>query len=166
MAEKEKKSFRFNAIDALITIAIALVLSLFVMIMASSFGVNASVDKENKDIEYTLQFKGIRIEFADNMRVGETIVDAQKRHNLGKIIKIGDAMPYQTEVYDEESRTMKMATNPDYVTLEIVVKADGYIDDEMIYLAESDKEIGVGTFVYIHTPNFCGSGYISAMNVK
>ena len=42
MAEREKKAFKFNIIDAFITVAIAAALALFVMIMASSFGVNAS----------------------------------------------------------------------------------------------------------------------------
>lgn len=166
MAEQEKKAFRFNIIDALITVAIVAVLAVFVMIMASSFGVNASTEKDNKTVEYTLQFKGIRAEFGDNVSVGSTVVDGQKRHNLGKVVRVLEPTAYQTEVYDEESRSMKLATNPDYITLEIVVSADGYIDDEMIFLKDSDKEIGVGTFLYIHLPNFCGGGYISAMNVK
>ncbi len=166
MAEQEKKAFRFNIIDAFITVAIVAVLALFIMIMASSFGVNASTDKENKTIEYTVQFKGIRAEFGDNIIVGNTVVDGQKRHNLGKIVKVSEPMVYETEVYDEESRSMKLAQNPDYITVEVTVSADGYVDDGMFFLKESDKEIGVGTYLYIHLPNFCGAGYISAMNVK
>ena len=61
---------------------------------------------------------------------------------------------------------MKLGLNPDYVTVEITVRADGYEDDEMYFLSESDKEIGVGTYIYLHLPNFCGGGYISAMSVK
>ncbi|MBE6680339.1 MAG: DUF4330 family protein [Ruminococcaceae bacterium] len=166
MAEQSNKSFRFNIIDVLITIVIVVALALFVMIMANSFGVNASTDKENKTIEYTVQFKGIRAEFADNIKVNTTVVDGQKRHNLGKIVSVSDPELYQTEVYDEETRSMKLATNPDYITVEIKVSADGYLDDGMYYLKESDKEIGVGTFLYIHLPDFCGSGYVSAMKVK
>ncbi len=166
MAEREKRAFKFNIIDAFITVAIAAALALFVMIMASSFGVNASTDKENKVIEYTIQLKGIRAEFGDNFDLGSTVVDGQKRHNLGKIVRISEPEIYETEVYDEESRSMKLGLNPDYVTVEITVRADGYEDDEMYFLSESDKEIGVGTYIYLHLPNFCGGGYISAMSVK
>lgn len=166
MADQEKRAYRFNLIDAFITIAIVAALSLFAIIMVSSFGVNASTDKENKTIEYTIQFKGIRAEFGDNIKVGNTVVDGQKRHNLGKIVSVSEPMVYQNEVYDEESRSLKLAFNPDYITVEVTVRAEGYEDDQMFFLSESDKEIGVGTYLYIHLPNFCGGGYISAMSVK
>lgn len=166
MAGKENRAFKINIIDVLITLMIVCVLAVGTIMLASAFGVNASADDEGKTIEYVVQFKGIRKEFGDNIIKGDIVVDAQKRHNLGTVIEVREPEVYEQEVYDEETKTMKMATNPDFITLEIKVSAPGYIDEEMYYLAESDKEIGVGTFLYIHTPDFCGSGYISSMIVK
>lgn len=162
MADNEKKAFKINIIDVIITVIIVAVLAVGTIMIASAFGFS-SKDKEVGTVEYVIQFKGVMDDFADNVKKGDEIVDSQKRHVLGKV-KETKYEVYNTEVYNEETRELQIAENPDYITLEVTVTADAYVSEQMIFLTESEKEIGVGTFLYIHAPDFCGGGYISAMN--
>lgn len=159
----EKKSFRINIVDILITIIIIAMLTVGALMIASAFDVKSAGD----DIviaEYVVQFKRVRNEFSDNIHVGDVVIDAQKRHNLG-VVTFAESMPYLVELYDVEEESRKAIEYPDFCNLEMTVSAEAYKKDNMWYLKNSDKEIGIGTALYIHLPNFCGSGYISEMNI-
>ena len=51
------------------------------------------------------------------------------------------------------------------MNIDMKVTAQAYVSDEMCFLKDSGKEIGIGTALYIHLPDFCGSGYISELNI-
>ena len=113
---------------------------------------------------YTVQFKKILAEFSDNIKVGDAVVDAQKRHNLGEVSGVSSKY-YELEIYDNENQARAVAVNTDYITVDMQVKATAYVSNGMCYLKDSGKEIGIGTALYIHLPDFCGIGYISDMVV-
>ena len=158
----EKRSFRINIVDVLLTIVIACVIAFAAFMIANAFGVDASA-KEDITIEYTIQFRGLQPEFCDNVEVGETVIDAQKRLNLGTVTRVRTE-PYTKDVYDEETETMVKATHPDYLTLYITVEAPGYFSEEMYYL--NGIKMAVGNGISIHMKNLCATGYINDMRIK
>ena len=158
---EQKKAFRINVVDVLITLVIIAVLTVGILMIANAFDVNAAGEDETT-VEYTVQFKRIRNEFMGNIKIGDTVVDAQKRHNLGTVVGVYEE-PYVLELYDVEDATRKAVEYPDFCTIEMTVTAKAYLEDGMWMLKESGKEIGIGTALYIHLPNFCGEGYISEM---
>ena len=159
----EKKAFRINIVDVLITLIIIGVLAVGALMLASAFDVN-NVSEEGSSVIYTVQFKKILAEFSDNIKNGDTVVDAQKRHNLGTVYDV-TVTPYETEIYDNENESRAMAVNPDFITIDMKVEANAYVSGGMCYLKDSGKEIGIGTAMFIHLPDFCGIGYISDMVV-
>ncbi|MBQ9134258.1 MAG: DUF4330 domain-containing protein [Clostridia bacterium] len=160
---EEKRSFRINIVDVLITIVIACVIAVGAIMIANAFGVDASTDKESLTVEYTLQFNGLQPEFAEKVQAGDAVVEAAKRLGLGTVVSV-QSEPYTKDVYNEETGMMQVAEHPDYVTVYITIAADGYTSDEMYYV--NGVKMAVGTGISIHTKNFCGTGYVSEMLVK
>ena len=159
----EKRAFRINIVDVLITLVIAGILAFGVIMIASAFGVDATTDKENFQVQYTLQFKGLRPEFSDKVKPGDVVVEAAKRLGLGTVYAVSVA-PYTMDVYNKESGQMQVAQHPDYITLNVTILADGYLADEMYYV--NGIKMAVGTGISIHAKNFCGTGYVSAMQIQ
>ena len=158
----EKRTFRVNIVDILLTIVIACVIAVAAFMIANAFGVDAS-EKENLTIEYTIQFRGMMPEFCDNVEVGETVIDAQKRLNLGTVTRVRTE-PYTKDVYDEETELMVKATHPEYLTLYITVESPGYLSEGMYYL--NGIKMAVGNGISIHMKNLCATGYINDMRIK
>lgn len=159
----EKKAIRINFVDVLLTVVLACILAIGVFMIANAFGVDASSDKEQLTIEYTIQFRGLQSEFGDNVEVGETVIDAQKRLNLGNVLS-ATVEPFTKDVYNEETGMMETATHPEYITLYIRVSSPGYMADEMYYV--NGIKMAVGNGISIHTKNFCATGYVSDMRIK
>lgn len=158
----EKRSFRVNIVDILLTVVIACVIAVAAFMIANAFGVDATA-KEDMTIEYTIQFRGMMPEFCDNVDVGETVIDAQKRLNLGTVTRVRTE-PYTKDVYDEQLEKMVVATHPEYLTLYITVEAPGYLSEEMYYL--NGIKMAVGNGISIHMKNLCATGYINDMRIK
>ena len=157
MEKKENREFRVNLVDILITIVIAGVITFGAFMLASAFGVDTA-EKTDHTVLYTLQFRGI-----DKVAVGDTVVEAAKRFNLGTVTAVSSE-PYVKDVFDEATGEMVAAVHPDYITLNVTLTADGYYADGSYYINGSKVAVGVG--ISIHAKNFAGTGYVSAMRLK
>ena len=162
MEKKATREFRVNFVDILITIVIAGVITFGAFMIASAFGVETA-EKTDYTVLYTLQFRGIEPEYANKIAVGDTVVEAAKRFNLGTVTAVMTE-PYVKDVYDETTGTMVAATHPDNITMSVTLAADGYYADGSYYINGSRVAVGVG--VSIHAKNFAGTGYVSAMRLK
>ena len=105
----------------------------------------------------------VKVYGADKVAVGDTVVEAAKRFNLGTVTAVS-CEPYVKDVFDEATGEMVAATHPDYITLNVTLTADGYYADGSYYINGSKVAVGVG--VSIHARNFAGTGYVSAMRLK
>lgn len=159
----ENKAFRINFVDVLLTLFIVAIVGVGAFMIGSAFGIDISAEKEDMTIEYTLQLRGMMPEFKDNVTVGETVIDAQKRLNLGTVTAVWSE-PYEKDVYDEESGTMVKAVHPENVTMYIRISSPGYVTDEMYYVNGIKMAVGIG--LSIHTKDLCATGYVSDMRIK
>jgi len=161
---EEKKSFHINIVDVFLTMILAVVIAVGAIMIASAFGVDAS-DKEQTIVKYTIQFKGVDAEFCDNVKVGEVVIDAQKRLNLGTVVGVKGTEKYAKDVYDEETGMMVLAEYPDKYTLYITVEAPGYLSGDGMYYVNGVK-MAVGSGLSVHLKDFCSTGYVSYMEIK
>lgn len=162
MDKKDTRAFRINFVDILITVVLAGAITFGAFMIASAFGVDTS-EKTDFTMLYTLQFKGIEREYADKIAVGDTVVEAAKRFNLGTVTKV-DVEPYIKEVFDEETGTLVPAVHPDLVTMNVTLSADCYLSGGSYYI--NGSRVAVGTGISIHAKNFAGTGYVSAMRIR
>lgn len=159
----EKKAFRINFVDILLTLVIVAVIGVGAYMLGSAFGIDVSAEKEDMTVEYTLQFRGLMPEFDGNVEVGEAVIDAQKRLNIGTVTSVWNE-PFVKDVYDEETQQMVTATHPDFFTLNVRISSPGYVTDGMYYVNGIKMAVGVG--VSIHLKNFCATGYVTDMRIK
>lgn len=159
----EKREFKFNVIDIVLTVIILAVVAFASIMLVNAFGVNTSTDRTEGVFEYTIEFKGILDELQDNVKVGDTIIDGQKRYNIGQTVKVS-VEPHIIDVYDKDKDEMVGAKYPGNVNLKITVRKDGYIMDDNYYLEESGMRLVVGAGISVHAPHLCSYGYISEIN--
>lgn len=164
MAEREKRAFKLNIVDVFITLIIACVVAVGAMMLVSAFGVNTSNDKKDVKVEYTIQFKGILDDFKNNVKVGDVIVDGQKRYNIGTVKRVWYG-PYTMDVFNKETGKMQKAVYPDHVELNVVVEADGYMLDDRCYLTEGEMLMVIGTGISMHAPDLSSYGYVSDIQI-
>ena len=162
MEKKESRAFRVNVVDILITVVIAGVITFGAFMIASAFGVDTA-EKTDYTVLYTLQFRGMEPEYADKIAVGDTVVEAAKRFNLGTVTAVSTE-PYVKDVYDAATGEMVAATHPDNITMNVTLTADGYYADGSYYINGSRVAVGVG--ISVHAKNFAVTGYVSAMRLK
>ena len=159
----ENKAFRINFVDVLLTLLIAAIIAVGAFMIGSAFGIDIAAEKENMTVEYTIQFRGMMPEFCDNVTVGEAVIDAQKRLNLGTVTAVWTE-PYEKDIFDDRTGEMVSATHPDYLNLYIRVSSPGYVTDDMYYVNGIKMAVGIG--LSIHTKNLCATGYVSDMRIK
>ena len=159
----EKKSFKFNVIDIVLTVIIVAVVAVASVMLVNAFGVNTSADKQEVVFEYTIEFKGILNELQDNVSIGDTIVDGQKRYNIGQVVGV-NIDDYVIDVYDKDKDEMVGAKYPGNVNLKIKIRKNGYIMYDNYYLDESDMRLVVGKGISVHAPHLCSYGYVSEIN--
>ena len=159
----ENKAFRINFVDVLLTLMIAAIIGIGAYMIGSAFGINVSAEKEDMTVEYTLVFRGMMPEFCDNVTVGESVIDAQKRLNLGTVTAVWTE-PFVKDIFDDRTGTMESAVHPDYLNLYIRISSPGYVTDSMYYVNGIKMAVGIG--LSIHTKNLCATGYVTDMRIK
>ncbi|MBQ7661292.1 MAG: DUF4330 domain-containing protein [Clostridia bacterium] len=164
MNQTNKKDYRINFVDILISLLLIALISVGAMLIGNAFGVESNFGKTSSSVEYTLVLRNVRSEFCDKMQVGDEVVEAAKRFHLGKITSV-KTEPYYLDVYSQTEGRMVYAEYPDFSTIVItILSEEAAIDNEMCYV--NGTKIAVGQGISFHTKNFCGTGYIGQMSVK
>ncbi|MBQ9428508.1 MAG: DUF4330 domain-containing protein [Clostridia bacterium] len=164
MKNSDKREYRINFVDILITLVLIALISVGAMLVGNAFGVESSAGKTEASVEYTLVLRGVRNELCDKMQIGDAVAEAAKRFDLGRVTAV-KVEPYYIDVYDRDADRMVHAEYPDFSTLVVTVVSDeAKMDNEMCYV--NGTKIAVGQGVSFHTKNFCGTGYIGKMTVR
>ncbi len=156
MANIKTKKRKFNAVDALILIIILAVIGAAAAIVVVR-GINGE-NAENVSIEYVVEFRQIREEFADNFDIGTLVTDSVAKYQIGKIRAIGTT----SALYSGNDLTKGEATvseYPGHINVQMTVASDAVIGENGMYMIDGGYRISVGTAVNVRTPNYTGSGY-------
>ena len=162
--ENEKKTFRLNIIDVIITVLVAGIIAVGAFMIASAFGVSAS-GKDGVEVVYTLQFKGIEDVYKGNVKIGDTIVDGRTRFNIGTVTEVDESEPFYVDVYNETTKKTVRAVHHDHYTLRVKIKTNAVKIDGGYYIKSEDVRLAVGLPIAMHAPDLCKEGYISAIEI-
>ena len=162
--ENKKKAFKLNIIDIIITVLVAGIISVGAFMLARAFGVSAE-DKDEIDVVYTLQFKGIENIYRGNVKVGDIIIDRRTRFNIGTVIEVDDSTPFYVDVFNEKTNQTVRAVHPEHHTLRLKIKTKAIKRNGAYYIQSQDFRLAVGLSVPMQAPDLCKSGFISDVQI-
>ena len=144
MKHSDKREYRINFVDILITLVLIALISVGAMLVGNAFGVESSAGKTEASVEYTLVLRGVRNELCDKMQIGDAVAEAAKRFDLGRVTAV-KVEPYYIDVYDRDADRMVHAEYPDFSTLVVTVVSDeAKMDNEMCYVNGTKIAVGQG----------------------
>ncbi len=151
-----KQKRRFNVVDALIILLIlAVIAAAAVFVLSKGVGGRKS---NTFEIEYVVELRTVRDEFADNIKVGDRLVDSAAKYQLGEVIAVSTS-PATFTGTDLVNGALVYCNYPEHSDISLTVKASAETDSDGMYIIDSGYRISVGSTMYIRTPDFVGTGY-------
>ena len=153
-----KRKMKFNIMDVLILLAVTAVAAvlLYVFVLSENTPVDSLGGAPTTKITYVVELTGIDDALSDNISVGETLIDAAKKMNIGTIVAV-ETQPYVYLGKNLTDGTMELTTVDNKSTVYVTVEADATLTG--ISYSISGYDIYVGEKVYLSLPDFTGTGY-------
>ena len=153
-----KRKMKFNIMDVLILLAVAAVAAvlLYVFVLSENTPVDSLGGAPTTKVTYVVELTGIDDALSDNISVGETLIDAAKKMNIGTIVAV-ETQPYVYLGKNLTDGTMELTTVDNKSTIYVTVEADATLTG--IAYSISGYDIYVGEKVYLSLPDFTGTGY-------
>lgn len=152
---KEKRAWRFTALDLIILIVLLAVIAAAVWFFGP-FGGDASGESAQVKVEYTVEIKGLEEHYVDNIHVGDTVIDSVTKKRVGTISAV-ETMPYIEYLLDNEEGVILEKEYPGQNTLLVTISAEA-TQSERGYDIEGYR-LAIGVLHYMQLPNWVGSGY-------
>lgn len=152
-----QKKHKFNAIDAAIIIVIIAIIGAAAFFLSSGSGTESPAAQTQK-IEYTIELRTIRDEFADNFTVGDKIIDGVELYRIGEIVAV-EAVDATYNGNNLVTGELIICDYPDYSNVILTVIADAAIGEFGRYSIDGGYDLSVGTAIYLRAPNYVGLGY-------
>ncbi|MBQ1977010.1 MAG: DUF4330 family protein, partial [Clostridia bacterium] len=120
-----KRKMKFNIMDVLILLAVAVVAAvlLYVFVLSENTPVDSLGGAPTTKITYVVELTGIDDALSDNISVGETLIDAAKKMNIGTIVAV-ETQPYVYLGKNLTDGTMELTTVDNKSTVYVTVEAD------------------------------------------
>ena len=152
-----QKKHKFNAIDAAVIILIVAVIGAAAFFFLSDKESEGPVAQTVK-IEYVVELRSIRDEFADNFNIGDGVTDGVALYRIGQIVAVDvfDSVYTGTNLVTGESVS---SDYPEHSDVQLTISADATVDSLGGYVLGGGYDLSVGTLVYVRTPNYIGYGY-------
>ena len=161
--QSEKRATRFNLIDAVIILAVLLVIAAVVWIILLQNGaVGADATAE---VTYTVKISSVREEFISSVKTGDGAVNSSTGASIGKItaVKTEKAKYINTDSVvkgEDGTYTASVAEYPDtydvYVTVSVVAKVGA---NGVLYI--DGNKILIGSSLYFRDGAFAEKGFIT-----
>ena len=106
-----KRKMKFNLMDVLILLAVAAVAAvlLYVFVFSENTPVDSLGGTPTTKITYVVELTAVEDGLSDNISVGETLVDAAKKMNIGTIVAV-ETQPYVYLGKNLTNGTMELTT--------------------------------------------------------
>ena len=153
---KGSKEGRFNFVDFFLLLIVLAVIAALVIYIVPGLSDKLTVHDE-KEITFTIEFRGVDEAFASNISVGDHVLDSSKNYMLGSV-KAVESYAHTVLVYNEETGAAEMRELPDMKNIIVTVSATAVYTDGEGY-SISGERIAVGREYYIRMSDFSGSAY-------
>lgn len=159
-----KTKVKFNLMDALVLLAIALValVLLYIFVWSEQHSVDSLTGSESVRLSYVIEVTGLHEDYVDKIAVGDAPIDSSKKTPLGVITAL-ETRPYTYTGTNLHDGTMVLSTVEDYVTLYITIEADAAVDGYGYTVSGGDMY--VGKLTYLSFTDIVCSGYCIALDV-
>ncbi|MBQ6860328.1 MAG: DUF4330 family protein [Clostridia bacterium] len=161
MADQNKKRFRFNIVDVIIVLVVAVVIGAAYM-KFNKYNVKTD-ESSQENIVYNISIYNVRDYSADAYRSGDAIFDSLTGVNIGVIenVTMADAVTYETT---ENGKLVKV-TNPYKKDVVLTVKTPGTVEANAYY-ANKSIELKVNSQKTIETKYAKTTGTISSIAIE
>ncbi len=157
---KGKLFGKVNVIDLAIVLIIILVAGVgYTMFFAGG----KNVDNTNKIVEYDIEITLKTKEYADVIKVGDSIRDSVKGNYLGKVVDV-QVLPATKVTEDLENGKFIQAEVPNRYDIVLSLEANGTVTSSNI--TAEGSEIAVGKRMYIKGKGYASEGYILAIRYE
>ncbi len=159
-----QKKHKFNAIDAAVIILIAAIIGAAAFFLFSR-DEGEDLTAQTVKIEYAVELRAIRDEFADNFTEGDGVIDASELYRIGNIVAIDVTDAVYTGVNFVTGESVS-SDYPEYSDVQLTVSADATVDALGRYVVGGGYDIAVGKLIYVRTPNYIGYGYCTEIRAS
>lgn len=152
-----QKKHKFNAIDAAVIILIVAIIGAATIFLFSEKENEGPVVQTVK-VEYVIELRSIRDEFADNFSVGDSVIDGVALYRIGEVVAVDVTDSVYTGVNLVTGESVS-SDYPEHSDVALTVSADATLNELGRYVVGGGYDLSVGTSVYVRTPNYIGYGY-------
>ena len=139
----EKKKIHFNIIDILIILAFVILIVGFSYYAGGKWQTNSNQSESVNLVRYTLHAENISEGVANLIEEGDTLKDASKDTEKGKIVKINYIEKYvNKEAFDTEKGEFVSAEHPKNYTADFIVESAYSLKGNTIMIDDMDLKIG------------------------
>lgn len=161
MQNKTKKRGRFNYIDVLLLILIIAVVIGLAWLIISPY--TEQLFATTYDIEYTIALNGVRMEFKDKVKVGDSVIETVELDGIGNVTEV--VYTASKFVGTDSSGHSVTSDYPGLYDVMITIRADAAIQSGVYSV--NGYGITAGKTIPFRVPDFIGEGVcISVREVK
>lgn len=161
---KVKKGRRkFNFIDLLIILAIALLGAIVISLFFPSFGFGNS-KRQEKEIQYTVEFLGVDEMFVDMIKENDVVIDAVSKYSVGTVMVVDRNTPYTELEYDNENKVGVLATYENKYNVLVTISVVAEYNEGAGY-SVGGRRIAVGEKFSLRFPDYASEGYCINLSV-
>lgn len=160
-----KTKVKFNLMDALILLAIAVVavLLLYIFVWSEERSIDSFTGTEPSHATYVIEVSDVPEEFSDKVKVGEKVIDSSTKTSLGAVQAL-ETQDYYVTTLNLHEGTQVLSRVEDRINLYITIEADALMDGYTYTVGGT--ELYVGRLLYLSFTDFVCSGYCIALDVE
>lgn len=152
--KKENRSRRFTVLDGIIILVILAVIGVGIYLIAAD---KAEGSAENTvPITFTIELKGLKDAYVNNIRVGDTVIDSVTKKTIGTVAA-AEALPYTEYLLNQENGVVEEKAYPGHTTVLLTISSDATLGG-LGYTIDGYR-VAIGVLHYVQLPQFLGSGY-------
>lgn len=161
---KVKKDRRkFNFIDLLIILAIALLASIVINLFLPN-SVFRNSKRTEKEIQYTVEFLCVDEAFTDMINENDLVIDAVSKYSVGTVMVVDRNTQYTELKYDNENKVGKLATYDNKYNVLVTISVVAEYNEGEGY-SVGGRRIAVGEKFSLRFPNYASEGYCINLSV-
>lgn len=152
---KEKRAWRFTALDLILLLVVAAVIALAVYFFGP-FRQNDASAETTVNIEYTIEIKGIEDNYVGNIRVGDAVIDSVTKKGIGTVSAVENT-PMIEYLLDSEEGVIEEKEYPGYANMLVTISCPATRSEKGYTI--NGYRVAIGVLHYLQMPRFQGSGY-------
>ncbi len=155
VVSKGRGKYRFNIIDVILIIVIAVSLASILFLFFYKGGQSAENDGENKvDIIYTVEQKELPDILRGKIGMGDSVYDGETGILMGQVIDV-EYTDSVYEGYDTANNTVTRELYPGKIDVKVRISAEAVVDKDGVFRIDGCL-VNVGKSFEMHFPFFCG----------